>query len=344
MTPKLIHMDEYLERFGYSQTFKHGFLFFVGGSGLIDNKDQNLGKLQQAHHELSKFDINEEWEELLGPLKDFYIQSLFEELIWRSEVNFEPRKVAVPGSKVTVSEFTFKNYNRLRSDDRKITKLFETEGCMDALFEGVGEELVSNDYDLSQSYKSGMCFFNLKAQVDLECTTQILNLIYKTLSPTAGSAFNVATSTEVTFEEYSNIQVGIACLVGHLDQEFIGSLWSYQSYVFYDLQGNEIPGISDMSMDDFIDHCRSRALFFYNKNADALLDIANKQVHWNTFPALQDKFDERPVLKQAIQNSWGYPETTTLHSDINLKTIIVFSYFNSVCETVLLSTGEITTQ
>jgi hypothetical protein len=214
---------------------------------------------------------------------------------------------------------------------------------MDALFEGVGEELVSNDYDLSQSYKSGMCFFNLKAQVDLECTTDILVLIRKILSPTAGSAFNRAKSSEDIFDEYLNIQLGILSFVASLDRQFNETLWAYQSYVFYD-QGNEIPGISDMTMDNFIDHCRSRALFFYNKNADALLDISNKQVHWNTFPALQDEFDERPVLKQAIQNSWGYPETTTLHSDINLKTIIIFSYFNSICETVLLSAGEITTQ
>jgi len=82
MTPKLKYIDNYLERFGYSQTFKHGFLFFIGGSILIANEGQDLAELQRAQHQLSKFDINEEWEELLGPLKDFYIQSLFEELIW----------------------------------------------------------------------------------------------------------------------------------------------------------------------------------------------------------------------------------------------------------------------
>lgn len=341
MTPKLTYMDSLLDRFGYSQTLKHGFLFFIGGAMLSCDQEQEPEKTQLAQNQLSMFDINEEYKELLGPLRDIYIQNHFEELIWRMEINIEPRQIKVPGSDVVVSEFTFKNYKRLRNDDGKITKLFDTADCLEAVFEGVGEELVSHEYDLSQSYKAGMCFFNLKAQVDVKSTGQLVNVISKSLTPTLSSVLKVANSTEVLFKEYSNIQIGIICLISSLDREFSQTLWAYQSYVFYD-QGDEIPGVADMPLDAFIDHCRSRALFFYANNSHALYDIANKRVHWNTFPALQSEFDERQVVKQSIQNSWGLPEKNTQYGEIDLKSIIVFSYFCSVCETVLLAAGKIT--
>ena len=41
--------------------------------------------------------------------------------------------------------------------NRKL-KNFDAESCLNALLEGVGENLIL--FDLKKSYKSGMCFFN----------------------------------------------------------------------------------------------------------------------------------------------------------------------------------------
>ena len=92
-------------------------------------------------------------------------------------MEIETRKVTVPGTDITVSEFTFENNRMLKNDGSKIETLFDSESCLNAVFEGVGGELLSQNYDLTQSYKAGMCFFNLKMQVDTQCTIQIIQMV-----------------------------------------------------------------------------------------------------------------------------------------------------------------------
>lgn len=344
MTQKLNDIDELLERFGYSQELRHGLLFFIGGNMLFHPQNRAPGEVQCALDQLSKFDINEEFEVLLGPLRDLYIQKHLEEFIWRIDADIEPRKIVFPTSvpdadAIVVSEFNFKNYRLLNESSQKVRKLFDVERYLHSLFEGIGRELTSHQYDLSQSFKSGMCFFNLKAQVDAECALQIINLISERLPPTLGIAHMKAKSTEVLFEGCSDIQMAIICFVSKLDRQFSETLWAYQSYVFYN-DGKEIRGVSDMSETDFLRHCRSRALLFYNNNAPALLYIANKQIHWNTVPILEGEFDEGKAIKKAIQNGWSYPVENSRSSDINLKCVTIFAFFCSVCETVLLNSGK----
>jgi hypothetical protein len=167
MTSKIEHIENLLDRFVYSQNSKCGFLFFIGGSMLTVNSKEELESIRIAQNQITQFDINEEYEKLLGSLRDLYIQDFFEELIWRLDANIEPRKVKVPGTDVEVSEFNFENNKLLKGDDSKIEKLFDAEHCLNTLLEGVGEELTNNKYDLIKSYKAGMCFFNLKAQTVL---------------------------------------------------------------------------------------------------------------------------------------------------------------------------------
>ena len=343
MTSKIEHIENLLDRFGYSQNSKCGFLFFIGGSMLTVNSKEELESIRIAQNQIAQFDINEEYEELLGPIRDLYIQDFFEELIWRLDANIEPRKVKVPGTDVEVSEFNFENNKLLKGDDSKIEKLFDAEHCLNTLLEGVGEELTNNKYDLIKSYKAGMCFFNLKAQVDAPCTTEILKVVRRILTPTLGCVDKIARSPTPLFEGYTNIQLALIALISALDEEFSRTLWAFQSYVFYEDQ-KEIPGVAEMPIEEFIAHCRARAIYFYNVNAEAIVHIANKQVHMTMFPPFQNGVDEQSSLIEAIKNTFGVPDTNTFQSDINQKTLIIFSYFNVICETIVSSPEKVTIQ
>ena len=78
MTSKIEHIENLLDRFGYSQNSKCGFLFFIGGSMLTVNSKEELESIRIAQNQIAQFDINEEYEELLGSLRDLYIQDFFE--------------------------------------------------------------------------------------------------------------------------------------------------------------------------------------------------------------------------------------------------------------------------
>ena len=343
MISKIEHLENLLNQFGYDQNSKCGFLFFMGGSMLTMSSENEMEDLRTAQNQLAQFDINKEYEELLGPLNDIYIQKLFEEFVWRLDAAIETRKVTVPGTDITVSEFIFKNNHLLKSDDSKVEKLFDAEICLNALFEGVGNELLSQNYDLTKSYKAGMCFFNLKAQVDVKCTTQLIKMIRHILTPTLSSIEEISRSPTPLFDGYTNIQLALIALISPLDEEFSQILWAFQSYVFYKNQ-EEIPGVSNLPIEEFTEHCRSCAVHFYNVNAEAIVHIANKQAHMSMFPSFQNESDERTSIKSAMQNTFGNPEKNTHHSDINLKALTIFSYFNVICETILSSPEKVTIQ
>lgn len=58
----------------------------------------------------------------------------------------------------------------------------------------------------------------------------------------------------------------------------------------------------------------------------------------------QNGVDEQSSILEAIKNTFGVPDTNTFQSDINQKTLIIFSYFNVICETIVSSPEKITIQ
>ena len=85
------------------------------------NSEEELEGLQISQNQIAQFDINKEYEELLGPLRDLYIQDFFEDDM-AIRCRIEPRKIG-SDTGVEVSEFSFENNNLLRDDESKIEKL-----------------------------------------------------------------------------------------------------------------------------------------------------------------------------------------------------------------------------
>ena len=110
---------------------------------------------------LSNFDLNREYNEILGPLRDIYIQRFLEEYIWRLDVNLEPRIIKLPDTDIEVTEFEFKNHKRLDNKDTKAKNFFEIETFLNRMLEGIGKELSSNGYQLKKSFEAGKCFLIL---------------------------------------------------------------------------------------------------------------------------------------------------------------------------------------
>ena len=60
---------------------------------MVDLRDQTMNDILAAQRQLAIFDINEEYEELLGTLRDGIIQRRFEEFAWRTGADIQPRQV-----------------------------------------------------------------------------------------------------------------------------------------------------------------------------------------------------------------------------------------------------------
>lgn len=66
---KINKLEALLDRFGYETEFKLGFAFYLGGASLVGLPGQPIEGILTARRQLAAFDINEEYEELLGPLR-----------------------------------------------------------------------------------------------------------------------------------------------------------------------------------------------------------------------------------------------------------------------------------
>ena len=242
---KVIYLEKLLNRFELNNNLKQGFMFFFGGSILLPTSDNEIERLQIASQQITEFNINKEFEEILGPLRDLVIQSFFEEYIWRLDVKIETKKIKVPGTNIEVSEFEFKNHKKLDKTETKIQKFFEKEIFLNKMLENVGKELSLQGYKLKRSFEAGNCFFNLKAQRDRNCTTQLLYEINNNLTPILDWILMIGRSaTSISSDEYLDIQIALTSMIHGADKKFIELFWSFQSCVFY-FEQKEIVGISN---------------------------------------------------------------------------------------------------
>jgi len=340
---KLNLISKLLDRFGYSKDLQNGFMFFLGGSINMPRSENDIETLQTAREQISKFDINEEYEQLFN-FQDRYVQNFFEEFIWRLGVDLEPRKIKVPNSNVEVSEFKFKNHHVFEKKNTKIETYFEIEDFLNRMLEGIGTELSSNDYDLRNSYKAGVCFFNLKAQIDNVCTSEILRTVNNSLTPIIDFITMVARTPTKVIDDYLDIQVALLPVMRTHKTDFCHELWAYQSFVFYENQ-KEIVGITNLSVVEFQEHCRKKAFEYLNvSNPKSLLKIAERREHLTMFPSIHLEINERESFEEAFKDTFGSMKPEGYHGDLHVKCLIIYSYFSVICETTLSSHEKITIQ
>lgn len=339
---KVIYLEKLLNRFEYNNDLKNGIMFFLGGSILLPTKENQIEQLQIASQQISKFNFNKEYEEILGPLRDMYIQSFFEEFIWRLDVVLEAKKIKLPDTDIEVSEFEFKNHRRLDKNETKIKNFFEREFYLDRMLEGVGKELSSQGYSLKKSFEAGNCFFNLKAQVDRNCTSKLIYTINNNLTPIMDWIIMIGRSaTLISSDEYLDIQVALTSLIQGQNEKFIELFWSFQSFVLY-FQQKEITGISNLSIDEFKTHCREKVIYFLNSvDQKHILNVAHLKIHNVNFPPLLSSVDEQTLFNKAFEDTFGKPNNQGYRNDIHLKCLIIYSYFNVICETILSNNSEV---
>lgn len=331
---KINKLEALLDRFGYETEFKLGFAFYLGGASLVGLPGQPIEGILTARRQLADFDINEEYEELLGPLRDYGIQCLLEEFVWRTEADIQPRQVMLPNMSEPVSEYTFKNHKLLGEDDARISTMADSSSALQRIFEGIGEELFENGYDLLRSYKAGMCFFNVKAQVDTQATQQMTLLVSSMLPPIPNAIELFARQTNYSFDNFTDIQVPLLHFIQPVDEEFGRMVWAYQSWVFYK-DGVELSEVPSLDPAEFMLTCREAAFRFLEQHHQAVYLVAQKGVHHEMFPILDPNQDERRAIFEGVHAAWGYPLFDTKSDLLTSKALFVFAYFCAMCETML---------
>lgn len=329
---KIQKLEGLFDRFGFSEEYKLGFAFFLGGSILVGKPQETVQHMQAVQKILPSVDINAEFEEILGPLRDQWIQKYFEELVWRSASDLTPRQIHHPSLSAPVSEFKFENHYLLASDDQKIEKMGSNSRAIRRVFEGVGSELKSNHYSFEKSFKAGICFFNLKLHIDTDSVIGIIKLIRYCFDPLTSSIEVCARSLDYSVEHYLNIQIPLLHVLQSMDGEFARVAWAYQSWVLF-RGGAEITDSETVPIFEFAARCQRAAIGFIREHLDAIVLTAQKDLHESSFPWVLPGVDNRQEMIEKIHDLWGYPISDTNPDDTTSRAVMIYAYFCAMCET-----------
>ena len=327
-------IPELLERFNYSNKVILGYCYFLGLSAQSGKKGEEIEDIHARLARLPYVDINREYEELLGPLQDFSLHTIFDELVWRFNGKIEVREIQIPNSERTVSEYSFKNHGVLFTDDRTVNTLNDSEEIFTKAMERFGHQFEEKKYDATKTFKTGVCAANIRAQADAKATG-LAGGFFDRYLPLIFSAANLISRENISWSGHLKIKIPLQQFLGGLNYDLGELIWAFQSSIFFK---NQKPRdhIEHLEMFDFMAECKSKVLEFYHRYPAKCRELAIQKNHWSVFPHLQSEVDEREAILNSIGQSLGYHyPTENLASECILKALIIFGYFCSLCETII---------
>ena len=324
-----------LERFEYDQETILGFSYFLGVCASAGKEGEDRQATAERLKRLPDVDINSEYEALLGPLNDHILNSIFDELVWRFNGDFEPREIKINSLADPVYVYHFKNHAMIFNHDKKVQNLGDAETTFTQAMRLLGEQFQTLQYSNARTFKAGVCAANLRAQADY-LTTAKTGAMFGAYLPLIYSAANRYTvDPKLDWSEHLDIQVPLQTFLAGLKYDLGKLIWSYQSYVLFD-QGHPRSGISELPINDFMKHCKETLLRYYASFPEACNAAALEHNHWNSFPPLNENYDERQLILQVIEDTLGYKKNPQMKSDdLTLKSLVIFGYFCSLCETII---------
>lgn len=326
---------ELLTNFEYSKEVALGFSYILGVVAMTARGDETSNDIITRSSKLPYVDINCEFEALLGPLRDNLINRIFDELIWRFDAKIDAQEITIEGIQRAVHVYEIKNHQLIEKSDRQVHCLYDAEKIFTSAMELIGKELARVGHSFENSYRAGVCAANLRAQGDYRATGQVAAACQATL-PLIMAACQSSIDNDISWGGHLKIQVPLQKFINGLPVELAKMIWGYQSYVLFS-EGDEKAGVEQLDITPFMEECRKMALVFFDANREACRIIALQKEHWRTFSHMSKDFDEKPLILETIKNSLGYNDGSKKLADRStLKALIIFGYFCSLCETILL--------
>jgi hypothetical protein len=301
---------------------------------MVSSTGESAEDMQKRIWRLPVVDINTEFQELLGPLRDLILHKIYDELVWRCNGEFEVREIVNPNLSSPTSEYNFKNYSMIFMDDKKVRNMKDLEDVFTQAMSKLGHDFVENIYDPIMAFKAGVCASNVRAQFDVK-TTREAAVYLKIFQPLIFSAAHRMTlQADVSWEGYLDIQVPLMQFLSDLSNDLGRMVWSYQSFVLFE-DGMPRQDIEDLDTMRFMNLCKLMAVRFFHHNEENCRSIAAIKLHEAVFPYLKQDQDERSLILEVIKLNFGFTEKFSTKADkMCLKAAIIFAYFCSLCETI----------
>ena len=333
------NVPEFLNGFEYSKEVVLGFSYILGVVAMTQRGNEKPMDIIMRSTHYPYVDINYEYEELLGPLRDGIINKVFDELIWRSKASIDVREIKIEGMQSAVYVYQIENHQLIEESDRQVQNLYNAENIFTQAMEKIGREVDRVGHSFEDAYRAGICAANLRAQSDIKASGQVAKACRSSM-PLIMKACISSIDHDMPWDGYLKIQIPLRVFIDHLPDAMAEMIWSYQSFVLFSKQTVKA-GIEELDTDSFMKECREMAFVFFDANHENCKYIALQKQHWRTFPHISKEFDEKPLILETIKNTMGYSiDSKGLANQSTLKALIIFGYFCAICETILLGRDD----
>lgn len=333
-------ISDLLLRFDYSKPVILGFSYFLGLSALAGKTGESVEDVKYRISRLPSVDINLEYEELLGPLRDGILNGTYDELVWRFNGNINVREIKVTETANPIFVYNFRNHKIISEDERKVSKLHDAETIFARAMSILGQQFHDQNYDATKSFKAGVCAANLRAQADHKATANSAAYLDRYLPLIFGAANTITKFEGISWSKHLDAQIPLQHFLAGFPHELGEIIWAFQSSIFF-RKGVERSDINEMDTLTFMKECKEKAIEFYNIHPSACSKIANKKNHWTMFPHFKSDFDERELVLECLDHILGYKSPSKSFAEhTTFKGLIIFSYFCCLCETIILQERE----
>jgi hypothetical protein len=282
----------------------HGFFVILG---LYAGAPETQEKIDQLFSQINKFlplDRSKNIDEIVGHVYDGYDRQI-NEFCFRSGVQLEFRKIAIPGVTKTISVVNPQDEGLLDSNVFGIDRLSGSSRLYGSFIDALGQPTFRREASLLESFTCGVFQMQLHAQSDVNGTRQLALLIREGLPLFLGRCFrSVVTGNVDYFLGLIDEQIPLIELMQGMEISYAREMWGFQSSLFYRDQ-QLISGVSELSPFEWHDWVLNRGRAFDAAYSEKLTPFSKSGITLSDIPDWESEIANFDSCDRFIKGVWG---------------------------------------
>ena len=290
---------------GLDRTKVYGLFVMLGLYAGAPNTQEDIEALFSNLQIHLPIDRSKNLDEEIGHLYDGYDREI-NEFCFRSGVEFNFREINVPKVEKTFHIVYLQDEGLLNPNIKSIETLADSTRLFDSFIFSLGKSSVTREASLLEAFSCGVFQIQLHAQIDVQGSRQIAEVIKRLMSPFFSNCFKTLMSPELNyFLGLEAVQIPLLNLILPMERGYAEQMWGFQSYLFFN-QGSVIEGIDNLNPRQWFDWVLERAKYFDTSYPSNLLAFTKSNITLTEIPAWNKDIAKFEICDSYIERVWGY--------------------------------------
>ena len=290
---------------GLDRTKIYGLFVMLGLYAGAPNTQEDIEALFANLQIHLPIDRSKNLDEEIGHLYDGYDREI-NEFCFRSGIEFNFREINIPKVEKTFYIVYLQDEGLLNPKIKSIETLADSTRLFDSFIFSLGKSSMTREASLLEAFSCGVFQIQLHAQIDVQGSRQIAEVIKRLMSPFFSNCFKTLMSPELDyFLGLEAVQIPLLNLILPMERSYAEQMWGFQSYLFFN-QGSAIEGIDTLNPRQWFDWVLDRAKYFDTSHLSNLLPFSKSKITLTEIPIWNKDIAKFEICDTYIKNLWGF--------------------------------------